>query len=235
MKIGVFVYNWSHWKSQAGLLNLILNDFTPDCVFGADPVELKFYKSKIRIGPKDLFLHHPAHICSKFNVDYRVVVHNSDECTQIIKEKKLDVGIILGARILKQHVIDSFNMGIINMHPGLLPENRGLDNLKWALIKKIPQGVTSHFIDNKIDKGALIDMQKIKIYKDDTLLDIHLRLQNKEQEMMIDALKNIQEPEFKLTSLKKLGSGDTYHRSVTPELEKDLHLYLNKYVEKFGE
>jgi phosphoribosylglycinamide formyltransferase-1 len=126
-------------------------------------------------------------------------------------------------------------MGIINMHPGLLPENRGLDNLKWALIKKIPQGVTSHFIDNKIDKGALIDMQKIKIYKDDTLLDIHLRLQNKEQEMMINALKNIQEPEFKLTSLKKLGSGDTYHRSVTPELEKDLHLYLNKYVEKFGE
>jgi hypothetical protein len=53
--------------------------------------------------------------------------------------------------------------------------------------------------------------------------------------MMINALKNIQEPEFKLTSLKKLGSGDTYHRSVTPELEKDLHLYLNKYVEKFGE
>ena len=132
MKIGVFVYNWSHWKSQVGLLNLILNDFNPECVLAADPVELKFYKSKVRIGPKDLFLHSSSHICSKFNIDYRVIVHNSDECAQIIREKNLDIGIILGARILKQHIIDSFNLGVINMHPGLLPDNRGLDNLKMT-------------------------------------------------------------------------------------------------------
>ena len=52
---------------------------------------------------------------------------------------------------------------------------------------------------------------------------------------MIDALKTIDKPEFELKSLKKLGSGETYHRSVAPDLEKDLHLYLKNYLEKFGE
>lgn len=233
-KIGVFAYNWPHGKTQAGIFNLCMSGFKPDVVFCADPVELKFYKSKIRIGPKDLHNYDTKDLCKYFGIKNIVIKHNSLECEKIIKDMNLDVGIILGARILKENIVNAFNVGIINMHPGVLPENRGLDNLKWAIIKGLKQGVTSHFIDSNIDRGRLIECQEIKVYKDDTLLDIHLRLQSKEQTMMIDALRKIQEEDF-VKGLSFLPSGKNYHRSVPPEIEKDLMIHFKKYLEKIGE
>ena len=234
LKIGVFAYNWPHLKTQSGILNLCASNFKPSVVIGADPVELKFYKSKIRVAPRDLYINDTRNLCDLLEIDYKVMIHNSEECASLIRNLNLDVGIVLGARILKKEIIDSFNMGIINMHPGLLPENRGLDNLKWAIIKNIKQGVTSHLINSKIDMGKMILREEIKVYSDDSLVDIHLRLQSKEQEMMIKSLKileNIDNVEL----LENLDSGKNYHRSVPPELEKDLNKALAKYLDIFGE
>ena len=234
IKVGVFVYNWPHFKTQSGLFNLCLSGFKPIVALSADPVELKFYRSKIRIGPKDLYLHDTREICEFFDIRYEVTKHNSRQCEDIIKSLSLDVGIVLGARIIKQNIIDAFNIGIINMHPGILPQNRGLDNLKWAILKGIKQGVTSHLIDSKIDRGRLIDCQEIAIYKDDTLVDLFLRIQAKEQKMMIEAierLKNISSIE----DLAPLGDGKNYHRAVPPEKEILLTEEFKKYLERFGE
>ena len=189
LKIGVFPNNWPHLKTQSCILNLCASNFKPSVVIGADPVELKFYKSKIRVAPRDLYINDTRNLCDLLEIDYKVMIHNSEECASLVRNLNLDVGIVLGARILKKEIIDSFNMGIINMHPGLLPENRGLDNLKWAIIKNIKQGVTSHLINSKIDMGKMILREEIKVYSDDSLVDIHLRLQSKEQEMMIKSLK----------------------------------------------
>ena len=234
LKIGVFAYNWPHYKTQAGLINLSAAGFTPDLVLAADPVELKFYKSKIRVAPKDLYVNDTSKLCSLLSVPCEVVVHNSEKCVNLIKEKNLDIGVILGARILKKNIIESFNIGVINMHPGILPENRGLDNLKWAIIKDLDQGVTSHLIDSKIDKGRLIDRKKIKVYKDDTLVDIHLRIQSLEQKMMIESIERLFK-ERNLEAFEILGEGETYHRSVPPEIEKDLMNLFEAYVKKRGE
>ena len=191
IKIGVFAYNWPHFKTQSGLFNLCVSGFKPAVALCADAVELKFYKSKIRIGPKDLYLHDTETLCEFFDIGYEVTKHNSKHCEDIIKSLNLDVGIVLGARIINQNIIDAFNIGIINMHPGILPQNRGLDNLKWAILKGMKQGVTSHLIDSKIDRGRFIDSQEIPIYKDDTLVDLLLRLQAKEQKMMIEAIERL--------------------------------------------
>ena len=47
---------------------------------------LQFYKSKVRINPKDMFLHDTKEICSFYNIPYVVVKHNSKECMELIKE-----------------------------------------------------------------------------------------------------------------------------------------------------
>ena len=64
------------------------------------------------------------------------------------------------------------------MHPGILPKNRGLDPHKWAILKNWPQGVTCHLINEKIDLGKLINKKIIKVFNDDTLVDINYRLDN---------------------------------------------------------
>lgn len=225
MKIGVFAYNFNHWKTQAGIQNLILGGKKPEVVFCAPRVDLKFYRSKIRVSPKDLFLFHPHQICDYHDIDYHVAPHNSDHVANLISKYDLDLGIILGARILDPLVINRFNKGVLNMHPGILPENRGLDTIKWAIINNISQGVTTHLIDGKIDRGLLVEKRKIEIYSDDTLLDLQIRLQNLEQEMMLSSIKILQSQDVE--GLKKIEKG-IYNSSMPPDIESQL---MKKFLE----
>lgn len=230
MNIGAFTYNFPHWKTQEGINNLIISGNKPKVIFAADPVKLNFYQSKIRITPKDLYLTHPREIAKYHGIDYKVVIHNSEETKNLVKEYNLDLGIILGARILKPIAFENFTIGVLNMHPGLLPENRGLDNIKWAILDNIPQGVTTHLIDKSIDRGKFILKEKIKIYKDDSLVDLHIRIQNLEQKLMVDSIEFLKE--FKPSNT--LGKGN-YYKSVPEYLEKILDLKFNEYKQKNGE
>ncbi|MAH43378.1 hypothetical protein CL614_06730 [archaeon] len=232
LRVGVFAYNFKHWKTQAGIQNLCIAGYRPSVIIAADPVKLNFYKSTIRVGPKDLFLWHPRELAEFYNIDYHVTVHNSEETSEIVKSKKLDVGIILGARILKPIAFDNFSLGVINMHPGILPQNRGLDNLKWGILENYPQGVTTHLIDSKIDMGFKILQEKINIYEDDTLVDLHLRLQSLEQKLMIESLKFLENNS--INSLESLKRG-TYYRSVPPDKELDLARLFEKYKKEMSD
>jgi len=229
MNIGIFTYNFPHWKTQNGLFNLTVNGYKPKVIFSANPVELNFYKSKKRISPKDLYLIEPKKIAQTFEIPYFVLNHNSKETIGLVEKFDLDLGIILGARILKKEIIEKFKIGILNMHPGILPDNRGLDNIKWSILKDLPIGVTSHLINHEIDKGLLIDKQIINIYNDDTILDLHIRNQNLEQKMMIESIKFLE----KNKNLNTLGNGE-YFKSVPLELEEELEtcfeIYKKKYV-----
>ena len=228
MNVGVFGYNFKHWKTQVGIQNLILGGYKPKVVFAADPVPLKFYKSKIRISPKDLFLWEPKDLCEQYNIPFHVVKHNSEETNLLVEKYNLDIGIILGARILKPIAFENFKIGVINMHPGILPENRGLDNVKWAIVKDMPQGVTSHLIDSTIDRGQMVAQERIKIYYDDSLVDIHVRVKNLEQKIMIDSIKILEKQDDRFLTLGK----GVYHKSLPPEKEKYLLEYFETYKKR---
>ena len=232
MDIGVVVYNFEHKKTQEGLLNLFLNGYKVECILAADPVQLDFYQSKIRITPKELQYTHPHKIADVLKIPYYVVPHNSKECINLVKKHKLDLGIILGARILKKNIFYAFKVGIINMHPGLIPQNRGLDNIKWAIIKGLKQGVTVHMINEKIDHGKIILQKDISIYQDDTLLDIFLRIQNQEQVLMIESLKILENGKRNFIDI---GDDGNYFQSVTPDIEKSLFNKFDKYKKMYGE
>jgi len=229
MNIGVFAYNFPHWKTQEGINNLIISGNKPKVIFASDPVKLNFYKSKIRITPKDLYLTHPKEIARQHGIDYKILIHNSEETNNQVKEYNLDLGIILGARILKPIAFENFTIGVLNMHPGLLPKNRGLDNIKWAILDNIPQGVTTHLIDKSIDRGKSILKEEIKIYKDDSLVDLNIRIQNLEQKLMVDSIASLKEN----IPTQILGEG-TYYKSVPEDIEKTLHQKFIEYKNKNG-
>lgn len=229
MKIGVFVYNFKHKKTQEGILWLMLHGYKIDCILAADPVQLNFYQSKMRVSQKDLEYMHPSEIAKNLGIPYHVVVHNSKECESLIKKYDLDIGIILGARILKENIINAFKVGILNMHPGILPDNRGLDTIKWAILKNMKQGVSCHLISKEIDRGKLIIKKEINVYEDDTLLDIFLRIQNMEQVLMINSLKILESGE---RNFQLVGEGN-YSQSVPPDLEKDLLRRFEAYKKNY--
>lgn len=229
MNIGIFVYNFPHKKTQEGILELFLNKYMPKCALAANPVKLDFYQSKIRIGPKGLEYIHPKKICDRIGVPYYVTEHSGEDCVAAIRDNELDLGIVLGARILKPEIIKEFKIGIINMHPGLLPENRGLDNIKWAVLDGLEQGVTSHFIDSAVDRGVLIDRKTVEVYEDDSLVDITLRVQNLELKMMVDALRRIESGEV---FSEKLGVGKK-NNSVSKNIEEVFPIVFDGYKKTY--
>jgi len=229
IKIGIFAYNFKHKKTQEGILTLLLHHFPITAIFAADPVELKFYQSKIRIAPKGLEYAHPQDIAARFGIPYHVVVHNSAECEELVKKYELDAGIILGARILKENIIKAFKIGVLNMHPGMLPHNRGLDNIKWAILKGYKQGVSVHLISKEIDQGNLIVQREIDVHEDDTLLDIFLRIQNMEQVLLVEALRILESGQ---RDFPKVAEGN-YFKSVPPEEEAMLREKFEEYKRKY--
>ena len=203
MKICVFAYNFQHKKTYEGLCKLKINNIKISKIFAANKVALNIKNSRIRVGIDDLIHDHPKKIANNLNIPYVVVKHDSKRLEYILKKEKYDLGIILGSRIIKKNIIDQFKIGILNMHPGILPENRGLDTHKWAIVKNIKQGVTCHLINEKVDLGKMICKKNINVFRQDTLIDINYRLQNLELELMIASIK-ILKKKIKLSNIKNL-------------------------------
>jgi phosphoribosylglycinamide formyltransferase-1 len=58
---------------------------------------------------------------------------------------------------------------IVNCHPGLIPQSRGLDAFKWAIHDDLPIGNTLHFIDHQLDLGEVFHHQITDIFPEDNL------------------------------------------------------------------
>ena len=225
MKICVFAYNFEHKKTYEGLCKLKINNIKISKIFAANKIALNIKESKIRVNIGDLIYDHPKKIANNLNIPYVVIKHNSKKLEYILKKEKYDLGIILGSRIINKNIINQFKIGILNMHPGILPKNRGLDTHKWAIINNIKQGVTCHLINEKVDLGKMICKKNINIFKQDTLVDINYRLQNLELKLMIDSIK-ILKKKIKFSNIKNL-------KNLHSTLDKKSEFKMVKIFERY--
>ena len=108
---------------------------------------------------------------------YFVKNFNSDECESILKELQPDIIILGGARIIKNNIIDVPRIGIINAHPALLPDFRGVNVVEWSILNDSDLGVTVHFIDKGVDTGPIIIRKKYRLKKGDSLGIIRQKLE----------------------------------------------------------
>jgi len=228
--IGNIAYDFDHEKTYEGLVRLFLENIDVACVLAAPRVDLPFYQSKIRIAPKGIGYPHPRQVAKRLGVPYYVVQHNIEECVSIIREHELTLGIVYGARILKKAIVRLFDVGILNAHPGLLPYNRGPDNIKWAILDNIPQGVCCHLIDEKIDWGSIIFQQIVDVYEDDTLIDVHLRVKSVEQSLMVKAIGAL-ESGYRPSRTQREGR---YHKAVPGDLEAKLRTRFCEYKRNYA-
>lgn len=173
----VFGYNFPHGKTVRGLLQMAADGIRPDLVVLQDRKTLNIPQSEYRVSPRGEHWPQPQDVCKALGfVNY---VGDHDDFAF-----EADTGVILGARILKQPVISKFRQGILNLHPGILPGNRGLDNLKHAILKRLPIGVTAHWIDARVDMGQIITTRVVPVYADDTIREVHDRQMSLQIELL---------------------------------------------------
>ncbi len=88
-----------------------------------------------------------------------------------------DLQIVVAFRILPQAVWEIPPKGTFNLHASLLPQYRGAAPIQWALINgERETGVTTFFLDKKVDTGKILLQEKVEIHPDETAGELHDRL-----------------------------------------------------------
>lgn len=86
-----------------------------------------------------------------------VTSHNAEDCVRLLRS--LDADILLNAgtpNILKTATLRSARRGVLNSHPGLLPQYRGRTCVEWAIYNDSPVGATCHFMTESVDEGPVV-------------------------------------------------------------------------------
>ncbi|HLT42650.1 MAG TPA: methionyl-tRNA formyltransferase [Sphingobacteriaceae bacterium] len=100
--------------------------------------------------------------------------------------------VVVAFRMLPKVVWDMPDFGTFNLHASLLPAYRGAAPINWALINGEKQtGVTTFFIDDKIDTGEIIAQRNISIGADENAGHLHDRLMVEGADLVVETLELI--------------------------------------------
>ncbi|MFH1809034.1 MAG: formyltransferase family protein [Pseudomonadota bacterium] len=91
---------------------------------------------------------------------------------------KADLGIsVLFDYLIRPKILNSFRLGVINLHPAYLPFNRGNYPNVWSIVDGSPAGVTLHYMDQTLDTGDIIAQHKTEVLSWDTGETLYRRLE----------------------------------------------------------
>ena len=101
-----------------------------------------------------------------------VPIHNSKEVMPHLIGRELDLIVLGGTRIIRGEILDHPTEGVINSHPGLLPECRGSASPAWSVFHNIPVGSSTHFCDNGVDTGDILLRREVAVRRGATYEDL---------------------------------------------------------------
>jgi methionyl-tRNA formyltransferase len=89
------------------------------------------------------------------------------EISKEIKNLKADLGIVAAyGNIIPKSILDVFPLGILNLHPSLLPKYRGPSPIQATILNGDKEtGITIILLDEEMDHGPIIAVAKYQIQK----------------------------------------------------------------------
>ena len=122
-----------------------------------------------------------------------------------LKALNANLQIVVAFRMLPEVVWKMPELGTFNLHASLLPNYRGAAPINWAIINgDTKTGVTTFFIDDKIDTGAMILSSEIEIAKEESAGQLHDRLMELGSKTVIETLTLIEKGNVTTTIQKEL-------------------------------
>lgn len=154
----------------------------------------------------------------------------SEEFYDELSELRPDLIAVVGFRILPERVFSLPPSGTINLHASLLPKYRGAAPINWAIIKgEKLTGVTTFFIQKKVDTGEIILQREVEISTADTFGELSLKLSRVGAEILLETINLIEKGEVKSYSQNDLET------SLAPKItEKMCKIDWSKPAEKIN-
>lgn len=220
MRICLITYPVPHLKTQQVFFNILRRGSVDKISF--------MYVPYIKRAKRAVIIHHrpsqfigvdPISLQRKYNIQS----FELDDWSAASSEH--DLFIICGSNLLP---IDfASNAKILNAHPGLLMQSRGLDSFKWSIYNLVPVGVSLHYINSEVDAGTILYTEMTPVFREDDISTFALR----HYEAEIDLLSNY-DRYLNITTPKVYPSSDVRKRMPHNE-ESDMVRLFEKYQELF--
>ena len=116
-----------------------------------------------------------------------------------LKSINADIFIVVAFRMLPKVIWEIPKKGTINLHASLLPQLRGAAPIHWAIIEGLKKtGVTTFFINEKIDFGNIIDQKQVEIEDFENTGNLYEKLKKIGSLLLLSTLELISENKFKI-------------------------------------
>ena len=109
-----------------------------------------------------------------------------------------EIGLCSCRTICHKPLLDSFERGILDSHPGLLPEYRGGAAMEWSIFEGRPTGITVFFLDPGIGTGREIVLRReVRVGPSPNLPEAKRRLAERDAEFFREALQRLGSPDYR--------------------------------------
>lgn len=126
-----------------------------------------------------------------------------------LREMKPDCIVVVAFKKLPKLVWSIPKYGTINLHASLLPAYRGAAPINHAIIRgETETGMTTFFIDEKIDTGEILLQSKMAIERDDTAGSLYQRMMKSGGDLVLKTLEGIKNDQIQPTPQDDKNSSD---------------------------
>ena len=170
----------------------------------------------------------PSVFFKNFGIDYMVC--EGGWLFEVLLGLDPELIVVGGAGILPDSIVNGFR--VLNFHPGLLPQCRGLDALKWSVLEGQQVGVTAHLCDEEADLGWRVSAVLVPVYENDTFHSFAMRQYEAEMGLINTAIEKLGD-KTRDRLPKILDFGTKSHRRMPRRVEAGLLDAFEKFKEKW--
>ena len=135
-----------------------------------------------------------------------------------LKKLNPDLFIVVAFKIIPQKFLNIPKFGAVNLHASLLPNYRGASPIQYALLNGDKKtGVTTFFMDDKIDNGKIIMQKEFKINDNDNYESLIRKVESHGSDIVIKTIDNI-------ANKTKYHQQDKSNISYAPKIQKEMLL-----------
>ena len=144
-------------------------------------------------------------------------IKENNDFIETLRAMKPDfICVVAYGKILPREILEIPKYGCINVHASLLPNYRGAAPIQWSIINgEEITGVTTMYMDTKMDTGDIILEKEVKIGENETTGELWNRLGDIGAELLLETIEKI-----KAGIAPRKKQGDNY--TMAPMLNKEI-------------
>ncbi len=111
----------------------------------------------------------------------------------ILRKWRPDIIALAGfMRVLSPAFVGGFSRRIVNIHPSLLPNYRGLNAIRRSYeANEAMVGITVHFVDHGVDTGEIIRQEALARREGETLTELETRMHELEHRTYPEVIQSL--------------------------------------------